>query len=288
MIDDTRPIFQLFDLTDRTAIITGGAGLLGARFCRTLAQAGARVVVADRNIEAANSVVQQIGSTGSTLPHLPPGSTLPPNLAGDTEAPLRALAIETDITDIASTVNMVSNTLAWTGRLDILVNCAALDPKFDPQHQSERSGLSSPLSGEFETFPLEAWNSALEVNLTGAFLCCQAASKPMLAQGSGVIINIASMYGMVGPDQRLYQAGSTRNTGSTLPHLPQPDLNRSLPPPSYKPVYYTVTKAGILGLTRYLATYYAGKNIRVNSLTPVEYSTDMMKGFYRPILPDRF
>lgn len=229
MIDEFRPIFQLFDLTDRTAIITGGAGLLGARFCRTLAQAGANVIVADRNIEAANSVAQELNG--------------------------QAQAIETDITDVASTSKMVSAALAWTGRLDILVNCAALDPKFDPQHQSERSDLASKrsdlpsqLSGEFETFPLEAWNTALQVNLTGAFLCCQAASKPMLAQGSGVIINIASIYGMVGPDQRLYEKPGNE--------------------PSYKPVYYTVTKAGILGLTRYLAAYYAGKNIRVNSLTP--------------------
>jgi 2-deoxy-D-gluconate 3-dehydrogenase len=222
MIDDLRPVFHLFDLTDRTAIITGGAGLLGSRFCLTLAQAGAKVVVADRNIETANSVAQQI------------------NLAGN-----QALAIQTDITDIASTANLVSNTLLWTGRLDILVNCAALDPKFDPFSLGQDQ--AGP-SGEFETFPLEAWNSALEVNLTGAFLCCQAVSKPMLAQGSGVIINIASMYGMVGPDQRLYG---------------KPDQ-----PPSYKPVYYTVTKAGILGLTRYLATYYSGKNIRVNALTP--------------------
>jgi 2-deoxy-D-gluconate 3-dehydrogenase len=183
------------------------------------------VIIADRNLEAATSVAQKINHTGG-----------------------KALAIETDITDSASTLKMVSGALAWTGRLDILVNCAALDPKFDPLHQSDRSGFPSPLSGEFETFPLEAWNSALEVNLTGAFLCCQAASKPMLAQGSGVIINIASMYGMVGPDQRLYQK-------------PNKEL-------SYKPVYYTVTKAGILGLTRYLATYYAGKNIRVNALTP--------------------
>src|SRR3989337_1119007 len=79
-------------------------------------------------------------------------------------------------------------------------------------------------------------------------LCCQAASQPMLAQGGGVIINICSIYGLVGPDQRIYQ-----KRGQT---------------PRYKPVYYSVTKAGVLGLTRYLATYYAGKNIRVNALAP--------------------
>ncbi len=116
-------------------------------------------------------------------------------------------------------------------------------------HNTNLLALHGPGTGAFEDFPLEAWNQALAVNLTGAFLCCQAAVQPMLAQGSGVIINLSSIYGLAGPDQRLYQrAGAS--------------------PPQYKPVYYSVTKAGILGLTRYLATYYAGKNIRVNALTP--------------------
>jgi 2-deoxy-D-gluconate 3-dehydrogenase len=80
------------------------------------------------------------------------------------------------------------------------------------------------------------------------FLCCQAAARAMLAQERGVIINICSTYGLVGPDQRIYQRQGQQT--------------------SYKPVYYSVTKAGVLGMTRYLATYYAGKNIRANALTP--------------------
>ena len=143
---------------------------------------------------------------------------------------------------------MVQAALETFGRLDILVNSAALDPKFDPQHLP--AALHGSGTGAFEDFPFEAWNQALAVNLTGAYLCCQAAVQPMLAQGSGVIINLSSIYGLVGPDQRLYQRGE------------------SDAPAQYKPVYYSVTKAGILGLTRYLATYYAGKNIRVNALTP--------------------
>ncbi len=143
---------------------------------------------------------------------------------------------------------MVRTALETYGRLDILVNSAALDPKFDPQHQS--AAQHGPGTGAFEDFPFEAWNQALAVNLTGAYLCCQAAVQPMLVQGSGVIINLSSIYGLAGPDQRLYQRGGSEA------------------PAQYKPVYYSVTKAGILGLTRYLATYYAGKNIRVNALTP--------------------
>lgn len=163
----------------------------------------------------------------------------------------RATAVDADITSPDSVQRMVQVALETYGRLDILVNSAALDPKFDPQHKS--ANLHGPGIGfttAFEDFPFEAWNQALAVNLTGAYLCCQAAVRPMLTQGSGVIVNLSSIYGLAGPDQRLYQRGVA---GA---------------PAQYKPVYYSVTKAGILGLTRYLATYYAGKNIRVNALTP--------------------
>jgi len=150
--------------------------------------------------------------------------------------------------------DMVEETLARFGRLDILVNSAALDPKFDPEHAEQASNA-------FEDYPLESWNLALEVNLTGMFLACQAAVKPMLAQGRGVIINICSTYGLVGPDQRIYQ--------------------RPGQPPQFKPVYYSVTKAGVLGLTRYLATYYSGKDIRVNALTPGGVFNDHDEEFVR-------
>lgn len=218
-----RPIFNLFNLTDRTAVVTGGAGLLGAEFCRALAQAGAAVVVADLDQAAAEAVAQRLNAAGC-----------------------RALAVPTDVTDPQSVRTMVDRTVTAFGRLDILVNSAAQDPKFDPQHNP--SEAHSPASGAFEGFPLPAWEQALKVNLTGAFLCCQAASAVMLTQERGVIINLSSIYGLTGPDQRIYQ--------------------RPEQPPQFKPVYYSVTKAGILGLTHYLAAYFAGKNIRVNALTP--------------------
>jgi len=222
MTKATSPI-ELFDLSGRVAVVTGGAGLLGAEFCRTLVGAGAQVVIADIDSEAAGRQARAICSE-----------------SGD------AIGIKLDVRDPKSVQEMMRTTIEQFGQLDILVNSAVLDPKFDPKHTSQRH---LPLnSGAFEDFPLDAWNQALEVNLTGAFLCCQAAAQPMLEAGRGVIVNLSSIYGLSGPDQRMYQEPGK--------------------PAQFKPVYYSVTKWGILGLTQYLATYYAGKNIRVNALSP--------------------
>lgn len=223
VVEEKKSLPALFDLTGRVALVTGGAGLLGEQFCKTLAEAGASVVIAEYNAQAAQSLADELVGRGLT-----------------------AISTPTDVTSPASVQVAVGGTLKRFGRLDILVNSAALDPKFDPQAQGKASS-----SGSFEDFPLEAWRQALDVNLTGAFLCCQAVTIPMLKQGGGVVINIASMYGIVAPDQRLYERKGERQ-----------DQRR------YKPVYYSVSKAGILGLTSYLAAYFAGKNIRVNALTP--------------------
>ena len=208
---------RMFNLQNRVAIVTGGAGLLGVEFCRTLAHAGASVMVADINASSAQHVAEELQDEG-----------------------LHVQAIVVDVSQPESVHQMVNQTIQAFHTLDILVNSAAIDPKFDPQHSRH--------TNDFETYPLESWNQALLVNLTGVFLCCQAVSQPMLTQGQGVIINLASMYGISAPDQRLYQQEGQ--------------------PPQYKPVYYSVTKAGLLGLTSYLAAYYAGKNIRVNALSP--------------------
>ena len=215
----TESIFKKFDMTGKTAIITGAAGLLGKQFCLALAQAGANVVMADLEKKPVLENEVEFREMG-----------------------LNALAVEVDVSDPDSTKAMVERALTVFGSVDVLVNSAALDPKFDS------AGVSAQGANAFESFSLDAWRQALDVNLTGMFLSSQAAVVPMLKQGQGVIVNICSMYGLVGPDQRLYE---------------RPDGTRQ-----FKPVYYSTTKAGVLGFTRYLATYYAGKNIRVNALTP--------------------
>jgi len=210
-----------FNLAGQVAVVTGGSGLLGTEFCKTVAEAGAAVVVADLNQEAADKVAKGLAETGCA-----------------------AASFGLDVTRLESTRELVAVTLREFGRLDILVNSAALDPKFDPVAAAK--GIAP---GAFEDYPLEQWTTALNVNLTGLFLVTQACVKPMLDQGKkGSIINICSTYGLNGPDQRIYVKDGARV--------------------AYKPVYYTTTKAGVLGFTKYLAAYYAGTEIRVNALTP--------------------
>ena len=212
-------IMQKFSLKGQAAVVTGGAGLLGKEFCRTLAQAGAGVVVADLDGGLAESTAAEICQKGG-----------------------HAVSVSVDVTRPDSTQSMVDACVNAFGRMDILVCSAALDPKVDP-------GTSVRGGGRFEDYPLDQWKQALDVNLTGLFLSAQAASRPMVAQGSGSMVFICSTYGLAGPDQRIYRKPGQEN---------QP----------FKPVYYSVTKAGVLGLVRYLATYYAGTKIRANALTP--------------------
>jgi len=202
-------------LQDRVVLLTGGAGLLGRNHSQALSCAGAHVIVADIDEGAADAVVSKLhGAEG--------------------------MAIHVDITDPASIRQMVERVKERFGRIDALVNNAAIDPKFD-------SANGGAHTHSFEEYPLELWQQSLDVNLTGAFLCTQAVAPFLLASGRGSVVNIASIYGIVGPDQRLYQ-----QNGMQL---------------QFKPVAYSVTKSALIGLTKYLASYWAGSSLRVNALT---------------------
>jgi len=216
-----KPLPPLFDLAGRVAILTGGAGLLGRQYTRALLAAGARVVVADLQADAANAAAQ----------------------AAVDEVGGESIGVGVNVTRPDDVERMVATALDRWGCVDILVNNAAIDPKFD-------AGVAQQQANTFEDYPLALWQQSLDVNLTGALLCCQAVGRAMVRQKRGVIVNVSSTYGVVAPDQRLYQRDG--ETEQTL----------------FKPAAYAVTKAGIAHFTRYLATYWAGKGIRVNTLTP--------------------
>ena len=198
-----------FRLDGKVVVVTGALGFLGTHYTAALANGGAHVVVADVDDDACRRRAEELTKQG--LPS--------------------ALGAGADVSRKASVEELVARTVAQFGRLDVLVNNAATK--------------SPHFMLPFEDFPLADWEQVLAVNLTGPFLTAQAAGRRMLAQGRGVIVNVASHYGVVGPDFRIYP-----NTGLSTPPV------------------YTASKAGIIGLTKYLATYWAGKNIRVNCLSP--------------------
>jgi NAD(P)-dependent dehydrogenase (short-subunit alcohol dehydrogenase family) len=226
---------ESFDLSARVIVVTGGAGLLGRQYGRALAEAGAQVVLADIDADGVENTAAELREAGL------PGT---------------AIGAAVDVTDEASVADLVRTTLAAFGRIDGLVNNAGLNPQFD-------RGRATPHTVTFEEYPLAQWNRALAVNLTGPFLCARAVAPAMLDQRRGAIVNVSSIYGMVGPDQRLYEPE-------------QPGAPRE-----FKPVDYSVTKSGVLGLTRYLAVYWAGTGIRVNTLTPGGVFNDQSPEFVR-------
>jgi NAD(P)-dependent dehydrogenase (short-subunit alcohol dehydrogenase family) len=147
-----------------------------------------------------------------------------------------------DVTDASSCRSIAELCETQFNRIDAVIHSAAIDPKFE-------QGSDTTRFSKFTEFPEELWQSSLDVNLTGAFLLAQATCKIMEKSGKGSIIFLGSNYGLVGPDQRIYKkTGQEHQT--------------------YKPAIYSVCKAGLLGLTKFLAAYYMNTAIRINLLTP--------------------
>ncbi len=208
----TDQLERLFSLKDRVAIVTGAAGQLGGEYVKCLLGAGAKVGAFDINFDNPKSILDSIDS---------------PEL----------LKVRVDITDRASIERGLKEVTERLGSPSILVNNAAIDA---PPNSTEVD------TGPFETYPESSWDRMMEVNLKGMMLCCQVIGGHMAQKGGGSIINIASIYGILSPDQRIYEYKDK---------------------PFFKPVSYCVSKSGVLNLTRYLATYWAKKNVRVNTLT---------------------
>lgn len=200
---------SLFDLSGRTALITGGAGNLGRVFAASLLEMGARVALLDVNANV-GGVAQELDATG------------------------RAKGFQADLEQETSLRAAFDLALEWGGGLDILVNNAAF------VGTSGLTGWAVP----FEQQESATFRRAIEVNLTAIFTLCRIAAPHLRKNGRGTIVNIASIYGIVGPDNRLYDSTSMGN-----------------------PAAYGASKAGVLQLTRYLATALA-PDIRSNAITP--------------------
>lgn len=207
---------KIFSLEKKVAIVTGALGLIGKNHCEALTEAGANVVVCDLDQTECKIFAKTLAQ--------------------------KSIGISSDITDKDSVIELKNTTLKEFGRIDILVNNAAINDMFEnPQAAAEQS--------KFENYPLEMWKKSLDVNVTGMFLCSQVIGIEMAKQNKGSIINIASTYGIVAPDQSLYI---------------NPDGTQSF----YKSAAYPVTKGAVISFTKFLAAYWGDKNVRVNTLSP--------------------
>ena len=199
------------NLDKKTVILTGSAGLLGTEFANVLSQAGANVVLIDIEHKKNEKLSRDLVRKFRTKP----------------------LVLDLDITKPKDVLEIKNRTLEKYGQIDVLINNAQFVPRNDPKRNTP-----------FEFYPLDFWEKTITTNLTSLFLCSQEIGKTMVKQKSGVIVNISSIYGVVGADQRIY--GDSK-------------LN--------SPASYAATKGAIINLTRYLAAYWHRKNIRVNTLT---------------------
>ncbi len=212
-------VLEKFNLKDKIAIITGGAGLLGVQHAQAIAEAGGLPILVDIDKDKLNKISQENSQC----------------------------SFQTYCCDITNKLEL-ERLLTWIeqkfSRLDILINNAAINPKVEITNSLEYSRL--------ESYSLEHYEKEINVGLTAAFLCTQVFGSYMSKSGSGgVVLNISSDLGLIGPNQSLYEVEGRED-----------DLQ------PVKPVTYSIIKHGLIGLTRYTATYWADKGVRCNALAP--------------------
>ncbi|HMJ08310.1 MAG TPA: SDR family oxidoreductase [Pyrinomonadaceae bacterium] len=202
---------DLFRLDRKVALVTGGAGIYGVHISRALAEAGAHVVIASRDLEQCERVAEELGGEG-----------------------LKVSAMQLDLGSGESIASLCSSIVSDFGKLDILFNNAVARSGGDPSTVTEAD-----------------WVAAMQINSTGFFLSCKIFGEQMIKQRSGVIVNISSIYGVVGPNFNIYD-------GTTMT----------------SPANYAFAKGGMINFTRYMASYYGQFGIRVNAISPGGFQTD--------------
>jgi NAD(P)-dependent dehydrogenase (short-subunit alcohol dehydrogenase family) len=229
---------ELFSLAGRTIVITGGYGMIGREMVKGALAAGANVAVIEPapNDEKTNAVF------------------------GDAAEPGNLMVVRADVTDRATLESALAQITSRFGAPSGLVNNAALDSPPDAPASE---------NGPFEDYPAASWDKVMDVNVKGVMQCCQVFGKAMADAGRGSIINVASIYGTVSPDQSLYQY--RRDRGEVF----------------YKPVAYSASKSALYNLTRYLAVYWGPKGVRTNSVTFAgvfnRQDPDFLKAYERKI-----
>ena len=204
-------VLRFFQLDGKIALVTGGSGIYGRHIIRALAEAGAEVVLASRDAAQCEDCARELNQEG-----------------------LRVRAGQLDLASETSIRALRDSILQQHGKLDVLVNNAVARAGGDLRHTSAQE-----------------WEETMRVNSTGLFLASQIFSEPMQERRSGAIINIASIYGMVGPDFSIYEGTPLTN-----------------------PVNYAFAKGGMIGLTRYLAAFLAPYNVRANCISPGGMKTE--------------
>lgn len=204
-----------FSLAGKNVVITGGTGILGSFYCRSLAKAGARVFISDIDEQRCLELAEKLNE----------------------EYALSAVSSVVDLSDEQSVIEWARKILR-NGPVDVLINNAA----------TKSQNFFAPL----EEFPLTDWNMVMNVNVTGMFLVIREIGSAMAQRGKGSIINVSSIYGVVGPDQRIYEGSWYGDMGGKI----------------NTPLIYSTTKGAVIAMTKYLATYWGPKGVRTNTLTP--------------------